>query len=129
MLRKLRRWLIPLEKVVRTPEHQFIRHLTKLFNKLPDDVFYEHINPYLKVWLYESWLHDQELEIDRLRKQAILIGSFFNPDMAQKMIKSENPDFASTDEDLDEANKAVREQILEAEKKGNKKRKKRKVVD
>lgn len=121
--------MIPLGKVVRSPEHQFIRYLTKLFNKPPDDVFYEHINPYLKVWLYESWLHDQELEVDRLRKQAILIGSFFNPEMAQTMLKNENPDFASTDEDLDKANKAVREQILEAEKKGRKKRKKRKVID
>lgn len=92
-------------------------------------MFYEHINPYLKVWLYESWLHDQELEIDKLRKQAILIGSFFNPEMAQKMLKSENPDFTSTDEDLDQANKTVREQILEAEKKDRKKRKKRKVID
>ena len=89
---------------------------------------YENINPYLKVWLYESWLHDKELELEKLKDQAILIGSFFNPEMAYKMMKNEEPDFASTD--LDESNKMVREKILEAEreKKKRKKRKKRKVV-
>lgn len=100
------------------------------FGILPDDPFYERINPYLKVWLYESWLHDKELESERLKQQAILIGSFFNPEMAQKMIKDERPDFQSTD--LDETSTAVREKILEDiadKKRGRKKRKKRKVID
>lgn len=99
-----------------------------LYGKPPDDPFYEHINPYLKVWLYESWLHDKELETERLRSQAILIGSFFNPEMANRMIKSENPDFQTTD--VEATSKMVREQIIEAEreKRRNKKRKKRKVV-
>lgn len=119
--------MIPLGKVVKTPEHQFIYFLVNLFGKPPDDVFYEHINPYLKVWLYESWLHDKQLETERLRNQAILIGSFFNPEMAQKMVKSENPDFESTD--LDETSKTVRDQIIDSEKKGRKRRKKRKVID
>jgi hypothetical protein len=95
---------------------------------LPDDPFYENINPYLKVWLYESWLHDKELELEKLRDQAIFIGSFFNPEMAYKLMKNEEPDFQSTD--IDESNRMVREKILEAEreKRKNKKRKKRKVV-
>ena len=120
--------MIPFAKVVRTPEHQFIREMVKRFKKLPDDPFYENINPYLKVWLYESWLHDKELESEKLRNQAILIGSFFNPEAAQKMIKIEHQDFESTD--LEETSSLVREQILEQEreKKTGKKRKKRKVV-
>ena len=98
------------------------------FGILPDDPFYERINPYLKVWLYESWLHDRELEIEKLRQQSILIGSFFNPEAANKMVKNENPDFKSTD--LDETTKIVHEKILEQEleKTTDKKRKKRKVV-
>jgi len=121
--------LIPFEKAVRTPDHQFIRWLMKTFRELPDSNFYERINPYLKVWLYESWLHERELEIETLRNQAILIGSFFNPEAAQKMIKDENPDFVTTD--LDETSAMVRESILEQERenKKGKKRKKRKVVE
>jgi hypothetical protein len=121
-----RRWSKPSEKVVRTPDHQFIRYLMHEFHRLPDDPFYEHINPYLKVWLYESWLHDKELEVEKLKEVAILIGSFHNPEMAYKMMKNERPDFASTD--LDETSKMVREQILESQRKDRKKRKKRKVV-
>lgn len=99
-----------------------------LYGKPPDDPFYEHINPYLKVWLYESWLHDKELESEKLRNQAILIGSFFNPEAAQKMIKDERPDFESTN--LDDTSALVREQIIEQEreKRKGKRRKKRKVV-
>lgn len=98
------------------------------FGILPDDPFYERINPYLKVWLYESWLHEKELEIEKLKQHAILIGSFFNPEAANRMVKDEQPDFKSTD--LDETNKIVREKIMEQEKekKTGKKRKKRKVV-
>lgn len=119
----------PLEKVVRTPEHQFIRYMMNKFHLLPDDVFYERINPYLKVWLYESWLHDRELEGERFRNHAILTGSFFNPEGARKMIKDENPDFASTD--IEETTKLVRDTIIQEikEKEGNNKRKKRRVVD
>jgi hypothetical protein len=100
------------------------------FGILPDDPFYERINPYLKVWLYESWLHDKELESERLKQQAILIGSFFNPEMARKMIKDERADFQSTD--LDETSATVRQKILEniaEQKSGRKKRKTRKVVE
>lgn len=125
MLKTQRRWRIALGKVVRTPEHQFLRYLVNIFRKLPDDPFYEHIDPYLKIWLYESWLHDNELEVERLRNQAILVGSFFNPEAAQKMIKSEKPDFASTD--VEETSKAIRKQILDQDNK-TKRRKKRKVI-
>ena len=102
--------------------------MMKEFGKLPDDPFYEHINPYLKVWLYEGWIHDRELETERLKQHGILIGSFFNPEMAQKMIKDDKPDFETTD--LDETSKAVRAQILEATMNtGRKKRRKHKVVE
>ena len=98
----------------------------KTFHKLPDDVFYEHINPYLKVWLYQSWLYDLELEAQKEKNQAILIGSFSNLEMAQKMIRDENPNIQATD--LDETSKKIHEKILEADKSGKSKRKKRKVV-
>ena len=105
-----------------------MRFLVKTFGKMPDDPFYEDINPYLKVWLYESWLHDRKMESERLRNQAILIGSFFNPEMAQRMVKDERPDFKTTD--LDQTTQMVRDHILKEEEKANrKKRKKRKVLN
>lgn len=112
--------------MVRTPEHQFIRYLMKEYHKLPNDPFYENIDAYLKVYLYECWLHDQELEAQKLRNQAILIGSFFNLEMAQKMLSADNPKVKATD--LDKTTQKVHEQILEAEKSSKRKRKKRKVV-
>jgi len=113
--------------VVRTPEGRFITHLMKTFHKLPDDTFYENINPYLKIYLYESWVYDLELEAQREKNQAILIGSFSNLEMAQKMIRDENPNIQATN--LDETSKKVRESILEDNKAKNSKRKKRKIVN
>ena len=93
---------------------------------MPNDKFYENINAYLKVWLYESWLHDQELEAQKLRNQAILIGSFSNLDMAQRMIRAENPNAVASD--LEDTSKKIHEDIVEANKVAKKIRKKRKVV-
>ena len=98
----------------------------KTFHKLPDDTFYENINPYLKVLLYESWLYDLELEAQKERNQAILIGSFSNLEMAQKMIQGEHPNAQTTD--FDETSKKIRKKILEDNKAKSGKRKKRKVV-
>jgi len=95
---------------------------------LPDDPFYENINPYLRVWLYESWIHDMELEAEKLRNQAIFIGSFSNPEMAQKIIKSDKPDFEATDSE--ETAKNLHEEIVKTEQQSKrKKKKKHKVVD
>ena len=89
--------------------------------KLPDDPVYEHINPYLKIWLYEGWLHDRELEIEKMRQFGIFVGSFSNPEMAQRLIKAENPDHDTTD--LDQTSKKVRQSIIDSMKKNRKKRK------
>lgn len=59
--------------------------------------------------MFEHWLRDQEQEYESLRGQSILIGSFTNPEMAQKMIKVDNPDFASTDEDFEKSAQMVLE--------------------
>lgn len=112
--------------MVRTSEHQFIRWLVKLFRKLPSDPFYENISAYEKIWLYESWLHDLEMEAQIRKNQAILIGSFSNLEMAQKMVMADNPKAQATD--LDATTKKVRENILEATKSPKNKRKRRKVV-
>lgn len=69
------------------------------FRKLPDDPFFEEMDPWIRLWFYEGWVHEQELQNKRDRSIAILTGSFYNPEMAQKMVKQDEPDFATTDEE------------------------------
>lgn len=52
---------------------------------------------------------EQENAIDQARSQAILIGSFTNPEAAQKMVKSKTPDFASTEEDVQKSVEIMRQ--------------------
>lgn len=113
--------------MARTPEHQFIRELVKIYKKSPDDPFYENINPYLKVWLYESWIYEKELESEKLKNLAILIGSFINPEAAQKMVKSQNPDFVATN--AEQTAQEIHKEIINEDNNSKKKRKKRKVVE
>lgn len=58
------------------------------------------------------------------RSYSILQGSFTNPELAHKMIKSENPDFESSDEDFDK----LSNEMLERNKKENKHRRRRKTI-
>lgn len=58
-------------------------------------------------YLYEHWARDEEQQYELLKSQAILIGSFTNPDAAKAMIKSENPDFESSEEDFEKSLKMV----------------------
>lgn len=76
--------------------------------------------------MYKSWEYSQELELEKLRNQAILIGSFFNPEMAKKMIKNENPDYSSSD--FDTTTDLIHEELLEKSQPNTKKRKRRKVL-
>lgn len=76
--------------------------------------------------MYKSWEYNQEIELEKLRNQAILIGSFFNPEMAKKMIKNENPDYSSSD--FDTTTNLIHEELLEKSQPNTKKRKRRKVL-
>jgi hypothetical protein len=97
---------------------------------LPDSEVYENMNPFLKWWLFESWLAKHEQDLERDRMQAIFLGSFYNPEAAQKMIKRDHPDVKTTDDE--QAAQALHEQIVreeEAKARGRRKRRrKRKVV-
>ena len=48
--------------------------------------------------MYYQWEKDQEEEQKRLQNLGILIGGFFNPQMAQKMMQNENPTYESNEE-------------------------------
>jgi hypothetical protein len=102
-----------------------------MFGKLPDDSFFDEMDPVHKLWLYESWIMEQEKEAKKDKYLGILIGSFTNPEAAQKMIKVENPDFELTEEEAELTAKQLHAKIVEEEQQvaqANKKRKRRRKL-
>lgn len=83
--------------------------MCKQHGKGLDDPWFDELNPVLKTYMYEHWCRDQEEAFEMARSQAILIGSFSNPAAAQDMLKSENPDFASSDEDFEQSLRLIEE--------------------
>ena len=97
----------------------------------PDSERWENMNPFMKWWLFEGWVAKQEREIERDRRNGIFVGSFYNPEAAQKMLKVDRPDFQSTEDDFERSVQEVRKNILEQENAGSRRkrrRRKRKVV-
>jgi hypothetical protein len=110
---------------VKEPDHRFIWYLCEKYQKLPDDIWFEEIDPVMWLWMYESWCRDVEEKNEFAKSYAILQGSFVNPDMARKMIKSENPDFESTDEDYEKLSR----QMIEDNRKTLRRRKRKLLVN
>lgn len=88
-------------------DHRFLFYLCETYKKLPDDPFFEEMEPLTKLWLYESWIHKIEQDIDIKKSIGIMIGGFSNPELANKMIKRENPDHMTTDDEFEESWKSV----------------------
>ncbi len=107
---------------MREPDSRFLFYLCEMFGKMPSDPFFEEMNPVEKRWLYEGWVQKIEREIEVQRNIGILIGGFSNPEMARKMVKLDNPDHSSTDEEFEDSWKMVEES---AEKSKKNKRKSR----
>lgn len=57
---------------------------------MPDDDWFDKIDPILKLWLYNSWQQDLIDKNDFAKNYSILIGSFTNYKMAQKMLDGNN---------------------------------------
>lgn len=70
---------------------------------MPDDSWFDNIDPLQRRYMYEHWSRDEEQQYELLKSQAILIGSFTNPDAAKAMLKAETPDFESSNEDFDKS--------------------------
>ena len=111
--------------MVREPDHQFLKYLCETFRLDVDDPFIQDMDPIRKQWWYESWVYGIEKDLDKWRALGILIGSFANPEAAQKMLKRENPDFSTTDEEFERSYEMVEQSPIE--KPGRKKRK-RKII-
>lgn len=74
---------------------------------MPDDPWFDELDPGMKVYMYEHWYLDKQEEYNLLRSMAILGGSFTNPEAAKQMIKSDNPDYESTEEEFLESMRMV----------------------
>ncbi|HLG26888.1 MAG TPA: hypothetical protein VI423_03805 [Paenisporosarcina sp.] len=96
-----------------------------MFNKMLDDVWLDEMDPMLRRLTYEHWVRDEEQQYEMLKSQAILIGSFANPDAAKAMIKSDSPDFESSEKDYEQSLKMVEEDRKKAA--GSKRKRQRRV--
>ena len=109
---------------MKLPNSQFIFWLSKTYGKLPSDNFFEEMNPWEKIWLYESWLYEVEQKVEVEKNLAIFVGSFSNYEMAKEIMKKENPEYK--DENAEETAQKLHKTIVEEENKQPKKKRKKK---
>jgi hypothetical protein len=88
---------------------------------LPGGSFYENINPWLYIWLYNAFLQEEEDKQSFARSLAIFQGSFSNYEMARSIMKADTPTAEMDDEQFE----AVSEFILNKEIQSEPKLKKR----
>lgn len=61
--------------------------------------------------MYSQWLEDQNEDYLKSKNQSILVGSFFNPEAAKKMLELDgSTKFESSEEDFDATWKMVQNQ-------------------
>jgi hypothetical protein len=88
-------------------DHRFIWFLCQKYAKLPDDDWFEKIDPMVWLWMYMSWIEDQNGRHKFARDYSVFVGSFSNPEAGKKMRDAEDPDYASSDDDFEESWKRV----------------------
>ena len=54
-----------------------------MYNKLPDDPWFDELNPFTRVWLYENWIKDVEEKEKFAYNYSVFLGAFSNPAMAE----------------------------------------------
>jgi len=102
--------------------------MCKTYRRKWDDPWFDEMDPLMKLLYFESFKQDIEEEHSFARNYAIFSGSFANMEMAQRIISEDNPDYESTEEDLEESTRMVIEGREKAFKK-KKRRRRRRVVN
>lgn len=68
------------------------------------------MDEYMWVWMYQSWLQDQQ-DMHKLYKDySLFLGSFMNPEMAQSAAKMDSPDYRASDEDFEKSTQVMLQQ-------------------
>lgn len=66
------------------------------------------MDPYLRLFIYESWVKDQEEEAETVKNNAYLLGSFINPEMVNRILDAEKNSHTMSDEAFDELSEKIR---------------------
>jgi hypothetical protein len=80
------------------------------------------MDPMLKLWMYESWCQDHIDKNEFAKQFSIFLGSFFNPEAAQQMLKGDV--IESDDEEFEQSWSMVTKDIEAAKPKRRRRRKK-----
>ena len=70
------------------------------------------MDPVRKLWMYQNWIADQEDKVELAKNHAYLIGSFTNPEAVKQLTKEANT-YESSEDDLDETTRMVRQMNLD----------------
>lgn len=73
-----------------------------MFGRLPDDPWFEEIDPIIESWMYNSYVEDIREKMEYAREHGLLIGSFIDYDAVKKIIAVDNPDHMMTDEEFEQ---------------------------
>jgi hypothetical protein len=98
----------------------------------PDDPIIENMDPVMKAWMFYNWIEDFGDENKMLENQAMLIGSFTNPELVQKILGHGVSKSASSDEEFEQTSRLILEADEQAEKekqKARKRKRKRKIEE
>jgi len=82
--------------------------LFKITKRLPDDPWYEEMDPVLKRWLFENWIGDKKDDAELAKNHAYLLASFDHPDAVKQLVGQGNVHMSS-DEEFEESSRMVRE--------------------
>lgn len=104
---------------------------SNIFHTTPDDPKITEMDPVQKMWMFENWLADQSDDAELAKNQALLVGSFINPEAVKQMVGDGNVHI-STDEEFEESSRMVREaslKLLQEKQKPQRKRKRLTLKD
>lgn len=95
-----------------------------MYNKLPDDPWFDELNPFTRVWLYENWMKDIEEKEKFAYNYSVFLGAFSNPAMAEKLRETEKTTYRTDDEQFDKLFENIKElnRRQESDKKPRKRR-------
>jgi hypothetical protein len=67
------------------------------------------MDPVMKIYMFYQWMEDNNEQIELFKNHGYLIGSFSNPEAVKKILGGDSR--GTSEEDFEEASKAVREAI------------------
>lgn len=95
---------------------------------MPDDPFFENMDPVQRAWMFFSWAEDYGDDFKLLENQGYLIGSFINPEAVKKILGTGAEKHMSTDEEFEKTSQAVFDNLKKEEQQKPSRRKKHRKI-